>query len=79
MAAELWDAAALVVVVLSLAAPATSIAQPPLKPDAVLPATVALVEAWPDGRTNYELTSARRASMWKSTESPIGRRSSRSM
>ena len=27
-------------------------------------ATVALVETWPDGRTNYELTSARRASMW---------------
>jgi hypothetical protein len=27
-------------------------------------ATVALVEAWPDGRTNYELTSPRRASMW---------------
>jgi hypothetical protein len=28
------------------------------------PTTVALVETWPDGRTNYELTSARRASMW---------------
>src|SRR4051812_10283799 len=28
------------------------------------PATVALVETWPDGRINYELTSARRASMW---------------
>jgi len=27
-------------------------------------ATVALVETWPDGRTNYELTSARRATMW---------------
>ena len=33
-------------------------------PDAVASATVALVENWPDGRTNYELTSARRASMW---------------
>jgi len=27
-------------------------------------ATVALVEAWPDGRVNYELTSTRRAVMW---------------
>jgi hypothetical protein len=27
-------------------------------------ATVALVEAWPDGRINYELTSTRRAVMW---------------
>jgi hypothetical protein len=65
MAAELWGAGALVVVVSSLAAPAASIAQP-LKPGALPPATVALVEAWPDGRTNYELTSARRASMWTS-------------
>jgi hypothetical protein len=32
--------------------------------DPAVPATVALVETWPDGRTNYELTSARRASMW---------------
>ena len=29
-----------------------------------MPATVALVETWPDGQTNYELTSPRRASMW---------------
>jgi hypothetical protein len=29
-----------------------------------VPATVALVESWPDGRTNYELTSPIRASMW---------------
>lgn len=27
-------------------------------------ATVALVETWPDGRVNYELTSTRRAVMW---------------
>jgi hypothetical protein len=32
--------------------------------DQATPATVALVETWPDGRINYELTSARRASMW---------------
>ena len=32
--------------------------------DAAMPATVALVETWPDGRTNYELTGLRRASMW---------------
>jgi hypothetical protein len=30
----------------------------------VASATMALVETWPDGRTNYELTSARRATMW---------------
>ena len=28
------------------------------------PSTVALVEIWPDGRTHYELTSPRSASMW---------------
>jgi hypothetical protein len=33
-------------------------------PESLPPATVALVETWPDGRTNYELTSPRRASMW---------------
>src|SRR3954451_17370399 len=32
--------------------------------DTIAPAAVALVETWPDGRTNYELTSARRAPMW---------------
>ena len=33
-------------------------------PESLAPATVALVETWPDGRTNYELTSPRRATMW---------------
>ncbi|HEY1307960.1 MAG TPA: hypothetical protein VGF24_30615 [Vicinamibacterales bacterium] len=32
--------------------------------DSPTPSTVALVETWPDGRTHYELTSPRRASMW---------------
>jgi hypothetical protein len=32
--------------------------------DPAVPATVALVETWPDGRINYELTSLRRATMW---------------
>jgi hypothetical protein len=64
MAAELWLASAFVVAVSSMATPAASIAQPPPKADAATPATVALVETWPDGRTNYELTSLRRASMW---------------
>src|SRR5438876_1293556 len=39
-------------------------ATPPSRTDAPLPAAVALVETWPDGRINYELTTARRASMW---------------
>jgi len=64
MAAALGVAGALVIAISSLPAPAASIAQPPLKADAVTPATVALVETWPDGRTNYELTSPRRATMW---------------
>jgi hypothetical protein len=55
---------ALVVALSSVPAPAQPVPQPPLAVDAVMPATVALVEAWPDGRTNYELTSTRRASMW---------------
>lgn len=37
---------------------------PPPQSDALGPATMALVETWPDGRTNFELTSPRRAVMW---------------
>ena len=66
MAVELWLAGALVVAVSSLPAPPSSIAQPPLQADAVVPSPVALVETWPDGRTTYELTNPRRASMWTS-------------
>jgi hypothetical protein len=62
MSARLWAAGALVVAGWSW--PATSIAQPPPTTEAVNPATVALVETWPDGRTNYELTSTRRGVMW---------------
>jgi hypothetical protein len=40
------------------------IAQTQPRTDVAVPATVALVERWPDGRINYELTSPRRASMW---------------
>src|SRR4051812_17855081 len=36
----------------------------PAAPADAASATVALVETWPDGRINYELTSARRAVMW---------------
>jgi hypothetical protein len=36
----------------------------PTQAEPARPATVALVETWPDGRINYELTSPRRASMW---------------
>ena len=64
MAVERRVACALLVAVSSFSAPSASMAQPPLKADAAISATVALVETWPDGRTNYELTSPRRASMW---------------
>jgi hypothetical protein len=64
MAARRWVACAWLVAGSSFSAPSVSMAQPPLKADAAIPATVALVESWPDGRTNYELTSPRRASMW---------------
>jgi hypothetical protein len=40
---------------------------PPPQPDAPGPATIALVETWPDGRTNVELTTPRRAVMWTPT------------
>jgi hypothetical protein len=54
----------LLVAVASLPARAQPVPQPPPPADAVAPATVALVETWPDGHPNYELTSPRRASMW---------------
>ena len=64
MALQYWLAGALLVAVSSLPTRAQPIPQPPLAADAVVPATVALVETWADGRTNYELTGPRRASMW---------------
>ena len=47
-----------------MAAPSPSAAQAQGGTGAAVPATVALVETWPDGRINYELTTTRRASMW---------------
>jgi hypothetical protein len=63
MAARLAAAGALVAVV-CMAAPSRSSAQVPGGTEAAPQATVALVETWPDGRINYELTTTRRASMW---------------
>lgn len=51
-------------IVTALITPAVAAAAQRAAPESLGPATVALVETWPDGRTNYELTSARRASMW---------------
>src|SRR5262249_30643445 len=48
----------------AVAMPAASADQEAPQGAAVIPATVALVETWPDGRINYELTSPRRAWMW---------------
>ena len=64
MTAHCWIAGALAIALSSLPASAQSPTQPPPAADAATPATVALVETWPDGRTNYELTSPRRAAMW---------------
>ena len=64
MAVQNWVAGAVVVAVSSLPARAELMPQQALTADVVAPATVALVETWPDGQTNYELTSPRRASMW---------------
>jgi hypothetical protein len=64
MAAELYVAGALILAVSSLPGSAAPMVQPPLNGGAPIPTTVALVETWPDGRTNYELTSPRRAWMW---------------
>src|SRR3954471_15649790 len=52
-----------VVAAMMTPAPADAAPQDPA-PEAIASATAALVETWPDGRTNYELTSARRAVMW---------------
>ena len=47
-----------------MVSPSPIAAQAPGGTGAAVPATVALVETWPDGRINYELTTTRRASMW---------------
>lgn len=57
-------ACAWLVALSTFAAASASIAQTAADAAEAIPATVALVETWPDGRTNYELTSPRRASMW---------------
>jgi hypothetical protein len=59
-----WVACAVVVALSAVPARTEATPQPPLTSATVVPATVALVESWPDGRTNYELTSPIRASMW---------------
>jgi hypothetical protein len=64
VAAQYWVAGAMMVAVSFPPAGAAQTPQPPLAADAGRPATVALVESWPDGQTNYELTSLRPASMW---------------
>ena len=57
-------AAVIAKIAMAAAIPSTPAAQAPRSEQPVVPATVALVETWPDGRINYELTSPRRASMW---------------
>jgi hypothetical protein len=54
----------IVVVVSVVPALPAMVTQPPAQAEPIAPATVALVESWPGGRTNFELTSPRRASMW---------------
>jgi hypothetical protein len=49
---------------LCVVAPGTAGAQARADREPAVPTTVALVETWPDGVTNYELTSPRRAVMW---------------
>jgi hypothetical protein len=63
MAAKVSVAVALVLAMAGTARPAAHADQAPADPETV-PATVALVETWSDGRVNYELTGPRRASMW---------------
>ena len=63
MTATLATAGAFAVAV-CMVSPSPIAAQAPGGTGAAVPATVALVETWPDGRINYELTTARRASMW---------------
>jgi hypothetical protein len=57
-------AAALVIAVSLVPATAPVAAQTAAQNHPVAPATVALVETWPDGRTTYELTSPRSSWMW---------------
>src|SRR6185436_7875067 len=57
-------AAVIAKIAMAAAIPSTPAAQAPRSEQPVVPATVALVETWPDGRINYELTSPRRANMW---------------
>ena len=64
MTVQYWLAGAVVIAVSSLPARAELMPQPPVTADVVMPTTVALVETWPNGQTNYELTSTRRALMW---------------
>jgi hypothetical protein len=64
MTAELRAVGAFVISLSCLPGVATAIVQPPPAAAAAFPSTVALVETWPDGQVTYELTSARRASMW---------------
>src|SRR5262245_15943674 len=51
------------VIAVAATAPAARAGQSAPAPQAP-PATVALVETWPDGRVLYELTGPRRAGMW---------------
>ena len=55
---------AVVVAASIVANPTPSAAQAAGQVEPAAPATLALVETWPDGRTHYELTSPRRASSW---------------
>jgi hypothetical protein len=64
MASQYCIAGALLIAVSSGPINAQPPTPPPFAADAAAPATVALVETWPDGLTNYELTSPRRAAMW---------------
>jgi hypothetical protein len=57
-------AAVIAKIAIAAALPLPAAGQSPPKDQAVIPATVALVETWADGRINYELTSARRGTMW---------------
>ena len=63
MAARVPVAIPMLLVIAAAARPAAHSDQAPAAPEAV-PATVALVETWSDGRVNYELTTPRRSSMW---------------
>ena len=57
-------AAAIAKIAIVAAMSSTPAGQTPRSDQPAVPATVALVETWADGRINYELTSARRGTMW---------------